>query len=311
MKARWCCFPARPVSGNHGSRPRLWNVLLASAHVACAISARRNTPTVRFIRSSAKWNVLPDWRTTTPRKRNSTSSTRVLKQTSTSTQDAALFAEMLSLPNDGRYPALELTPQQRRQRTLEALVLQMEALARSCPVLMIFEDAHWTDPTSLELFGRAVDRIRTLSVLLIVTFRPEFEPRWIGQPHVTALTLNRLAQREVGAMIDHIVGNKPLPANIRQDIIERTDGIPLFVEEMTKAVLEAESEGEARRTVAAGSLPGTGDPRKLARIVDGAARPARHRQGVGADRGGDRTRVLPSPAGCGRAQAGGGAANGA
>jgi len=175
---------------------------------------------------------------------------RVLKQTSTSAQDAALFAEMLSLPNDGRHPAVGLTPQQRRQRTLEALVSQIEALARFSPVLMVFEDAHWSDPTSLEALGRAADRIRKLSVLLIVTFRPEFEPGWIGQPHVTPLSLNRLASREVGAMIDHIVGNNPLPANIRQDIIERTDGIPLFVEEMTKAVLEAESEGEARRAAA-------------------------------------------------------------
>ena len=139
----------------------------------------------------------------------------------------------------------------------------MEALSRSRPVLMIFEDAHWSDPTSLELFGRAVDQIRTLSVLLIVTFRPEFEPGWIGQPHVTALTLNRLAPREVGAMIDHIVGNKPLPANIRQDIIERTDGIPLFVEEMTKAVLEAESEGEARQTAALVPSPALAVPASL------------------------------------------------
>ena len=170
---------------------------------------------------------------------------------------------MLSLPNDGRYPALELTPQQRRQRTLEALVSQMEALARQNPVLMIFEDAHWTDPTSLEAFGRAVDRIATLRVLLIVTFRPEFEPPWIGRPHVTALTINRLAQREIDAMIDRVVGNKLLPANIRQDIIERTDGIPLFVEEMTKAVLEAESEGEARRTAAAVPSPALAVPASL------------------------------------------------
>jgi class 3 adenylate cyclase/predicted ATPase len=177
----------------------------------------------------------------------------LLRQTSTSTQDAALFADMLSLPNDGRFPVVELTPQQRRQRTLEALVLQVEDLARSYPVLMVFEDAQWSDPTSLELLSRSVDRLRTLSVLLIVTCRPEFEPGWIGKPHVTALNLNRLAAREVGDIIDHIVGNKPLPANIRQDIIERTDGIPLFVEEMTKAVLEAESESEARR--AAASIP--------------------------------------------------------
>jgi predicted ATPase len=159
----------------------------------------------------------------------------LLAQSPTPRQDAALFAEMLSLPNDGRYPVLELTAQQRRQKTLEALHAQVEMFARKCPVLMILEDAHWVDPTSLEAFGRAVDRIATLPVLLIVTFRPEFEPLWIGQPHVTALTLNRLTRREVDAMIDRVIGNKQLPANIRQDILERTDGVPLFVEEDTRA----------------------------------------------------------------------------
>ena len=123
----------------------------------------------------------------------------MLAQSSTSAQDAALLAEMLSLPNDGRYPALELTPQQRRQRTLEALVSQIVALSRQNPLLIIFEDAHWTDPTTLELFGRIVDRIPTLRVLLIVTFRPEFEPPWIGRPYVTPHSINRLAEREVGA----------------------------------------------------------------------------------------------------------------
>ena len=162
---------------------------------------------------------------------------------------------MLSLPNDGRYPALELTPQQRRQRTLEALISQVATLSRQNPVLMIFEDAQWTDPTSLELFSRIVDRIPTLRVLLIMTFRPEFEPPWIGRPYVTALTINRLTEREVGAMIDRIVGNKLLPATIRQDIIERTDGIPLFVEEMTKAVLEAGSESAVEYTAAAVPSP--------------------------------------------------------
>jgi predicted ATPase len=166
----------------------------------------------------------------------------VLALTSTSEQDAALLVDMLSLPNDGRYPTLDLTPEQRRQRTLQALVSQMEVLAGQTPVLMIFEDAHWSDPTSLEAFGRVVDRTATLRVLLLVTFRPEFVPPWIGQSHVTALTLNRLPRRAIDAMIDGVVGNKPLPASIRQDIIERTDGIPLFVEEMTKAVLEAGNE---------------------------------------------------------------------
>jgi predicted ATPase len=187
----------------------------------------------------------------------------VLAQTSTATEDAALFAEMLSLPNDGRYPALHSVPQQRRQRTLEALIAQTEALTHQNPVLMIFEDAHWTDPTSLELLGRAVDRIATLRVLLIVTFRPEFEPPWIGRPHVAALTINRLVQRDIGAMIDRMVGNKLIPASIRQDIIERTDGIPLFVEEMTKAVLEAASESEARRMAATVPSPALAVPASL------------------------------------------------
>src|SRR6202051_4263452 len=108
----------------------------------------------------------------------------VLAQTSTSIEAAALFAEMLSLPNDGRYPALDLAPEQRRQRTLEALTAQLAALARQKPVLMIFEDAHWVDPTSLEVLGRIVDRIQTLSPLLIVTSRPEFTAPWGGQSHV-------------------------------------------------------------------------------------------------------------------------------
>ena len=172
-------------------------------------------------------------------------------QSFTPRQHAALLAEMLSLPNDGRYPILELAPQQWRQKTLEALTAQLEGLSRSNPVLMIFEDVHWIDPTSLEALGRTVERLRTLGMLLIVTYRPEFEPPWIGRPYVTALNLNRLGEREIGALIDSVTGNKSLPESIRQDIVERTDGIPLFVEEMTRAVLEAENEGGARNTAAA------------------------------------------------------------
>jgi predicted ATPase len=112
---------------------------------------------------------------------------------------------------------------------------------------MIFEDAHWTDPTSLEVLGLVMERIQTLPVLLIVTFRPEFEPPWIGRPHVTSLIINRFAHGEINSLIDRVAGNRMLSPSIRQDIIERTDGIPLFVEEMTKAVLEAESK--ARRDV--------------------------------------------------------------
>ncbi|HEV2624751.1 MAG TPA: adenylate/guanylate cyclase domain-containing protein, partial [Xanthobacteraceae bacterium] len=186
-----------------------------------------------------------------------------LAQTSTSNEDAALIAEMLSLPNDGRHPALELTPQQRRQKTMQALTTQIETLSRKKPVLMILEDAHWADPTSLEAFGRAVDRIRRLRVLLLVTFRPEFDAPWVGRPYVTALIINRLPEHEAGAIIDRIVGNRLLSASIRQDIIDRSDGIPLFVEEMTKAVLEAGSETAAKSTVAAVPVPALAVPASL------------------------------------------------
>ena len=187
----------------------------------------------------------------------------VLEQTSTSIEDAALFAQMLSLPNDGRYPLLDLTPQQRRQRTLEALTAQAAKLATQRPVLMIFEDAHWIDPTSLELLSRTVDQIKTVPALLIVTFRPEFQAPWVENSHVTSVTLNRLGKNEVAALIAGLVGNKELPADVMAEILERTDGIPLFVEEMTKAVLEAEGEVEARRTVAAIPSPALRVPASL------------------------------------------------
>src|SRR5262249_43969102 len=134
---------------------------------------------------------------------------------------------------------------------------------RQSPVLMIFEDAQWADPTSLEAFGRAIDRIQTLRVLLLVTFRPEFHAPWVGRPYVTTLIVNRLAEHAAGAMIDRIVGNRLLPVSIRQDIIERTDGVPLFVEEMTKAVLEAGSEMAIERALAAVPSPGLEVPASL------------------------------------------------
>ncbi len=128
---------------------------------------------------------------------------------------------------------------------------------------MIFEDVHWIDPTSLEALGRGIDRIKAVGVLLIITYRPEFEPPWTGRPYVTTLTINRFGEREIGALIDNVTGNKPLSASVRQDIIERTDGIPLFVEEMTKAVLEAEGEGAAERTAAAIPSPALAVPASL------------------------------------------------
>ena len=187
----------------------------------------------------------------------------LLTQSSTPPQDAALFAEMLSLTNDGRYPPVEVEPQLRRQKTLKALGSQLEALARINPVLVIFEDAHWADPTSLELFARAVELAVSHRLLILVTFRPEFSPPLIGRPHVTELTLHRLAPCDIDFLIEGVVGNRSLPAGIRQDIIQRTDGIPLFAEEMTKAVLDAEGESDAQRAFAAGPTPVVAVPASL------------------------------------------------
>jgi class 3 adenylate cyclase len=193
----------------------------------------------------------------------------MLAQTSISPESAALFAEMLSLTNDGRYATLPQEPQQRRERTLEALLSQLKALADKNPVLMIFEDAHWSDPTSLEAFDRVIDRVPGHRVLAVVTFRPDFDPPWIGRPYVTSLTINRLGERDVSSMIDAIIGNKPLPASVRHDIVERSDGIPLFIEEMTKAVLEIGATTE--RTIAsvppaALALPATLHASLMARL---------------------------------------------
>ncbi len=174
----------------------------------------------------------------------------LLRQTAAPIEDAGLIADTLSLPNDGRYPEIDLSPRERRQKTMDALVRRVETFSHSAPVLMVFEDAHWADPTSIELVGRLISRIGSDRILFVVTFRPEFEPPWIGHAHITIITLNRLASWKVVTLIDRIVGNHSLDETLRRDIIERADGIPLFVEEMTKAVLETVSEGEARRTVA-------------------------------------------------------------
>jgi class 3 adenylate cyclase len=175
----------------------------------------------------------------------------VLARTGPQVEDIVLFAEMLSIPNDGRYPALDLVPQKRRQRTLDALVAQLASLASQQPVLLIFEDVHWIDPTSLDALGRLVDQVRTLPVLLVATFRPDFSVPWTELAHVTTLTLSRMGKREAAEIIARLAGGRELAGDLVCEIVDRTDGIPLFVEEMTKAVLEAESDTGGRGTVVA------------------------------------------------------------
>jgi class 3 adenylate cyclase/predicted ATPase len=153
--------------------------------------------------------------------------------------DVQLLAELLSVPTADRYQPLNFSARQKKQKTIEALVRQLELLGRQRPVLMIFEDAHWIDPSSRELLDTTIERVARLPVLLVITFRPEFHPPWTGQSHVTTLNLSRLGRREGAALAGSVARNNVLPVEIIEEIIERTDGIPLFVEELTKAVVEA------------------------------------------------------------------------
>jgi class 3 adenylate cyclase len=150
-----------------------------------------------------------------------------------------LLAALLSIPTGNRYPPLNLSPQKRKEKTLQAQLALLEGLAGRQPVLMVFEDVHWSDPTTRESLDLLTERIATLRVLLIITFRPDFTPAWIGLPHVTFLNLNRLSKRQRAEMMTHVGGGKALPKEIADQIVDRTDGVPLFIEELTKAVIES------------------------------------------------------------------------
>jgi class 3 adenylate cyclase/predicted ATPase len=152
---------------------------------------------------------------------------------------ATLFAALLSIPFGERYAPLALTSTQQRRQTLAALLDQIEGLARRQPILLFFEDAQWADATSLELLDLTVERVRQLPVLALFTFRPDFEPPWVGLPNVSTLSLGRLERSNVESIIARVTGGRPLPAEVTEQIVVKTDGNPLFVEELTKAVLEA------------------------------------------------------------------------
>jgi class 3 adenylate cyclase/predicted ATPase len=178
--------------------------------------------------------------------------------------DAAFLVDLVSLPHSQRYLLPNLSPQQKKERTLQALMRRLEGLARRQPVVMILEDAQWIDPTSRELLDLTVERVRRLPVLLIITFRPEFQPAWRREAHVTRLVLNRLDRHARSALVKQIAGGKELPNEVVAQIVERTDGVPLFIEELTKSVLESgllrEEEG---RHVLDGPLPPLAIPTSL------------------------------------------------
>ncbi|MBV9686276.1 MAG: AAA family ATPase, partial [Alphaproteobacteria bacterium] len=173
-----------------------------------------------------------------------------------------LLAELLSLASS---PAdLSLSPQRKREMLFEALLHQLAALARSRPVLMVFEDAHWIDPTTRELLDLTLDRVARLPVLLVVTFRPEFQHAWAGEPHVSALALNRLGGRDGATLVERLAGDAGLPRETVAEIVERADGVPLFVEELTKAVLESgDGDNRVASLLAASPLPNLSIPATL------------------------------------------------
>jgi class 3 adenylate cyclase len=179
-------------------------------------------------------------------------------------QDLALIADLLSLPTDGRYPVLALSPEQKLEMTLTALLDLFDDAAAQSPVLAVFEDAHWIDPTSLDLLDRSVARIAHLPVLLVITFRPELQPSWVGQPHVTMLPLSRLGRRDSVDIIAGITGDKALPNAVVERVLAHTDGVPLFIEELTSSLLESGLlREEVDRYVLDGTLPRLAIPTTL------------------------------------------------
>ena len=175
-----------------------------------------------------------------------------------------LVAALLGVPTGEGYPALTLTPEVQKRRTLQALVDQVAGLAAQRPVLAMYEDVHWIDPSTLELLGLVIERVRELPVLVLITFRPEFQPPWTAQAHVTSLTMGRLGRRQGADLVARVTGDKPLPTEIVEQIVARTDGVPLFVEELTKTVLESGLLADAGdRYELAGPLPPLAIPTTL------------------------------------------------
>ena len=202
-----------------------------------------------------------------------------------------------------------MAPSEQKERTIAALIALFEGLTKDAPVLALLEDAHWIDPTSLDVFGRLVDRLPSLRALLVITFRPEFAAPWVGRAHVASLPLSRFGRRQALAMVDGVAGGKALPAEVLEQIVAKTDGVPLFVEELTKTVLESGllREENGAYVLAAAltplAIPSTLQDSLMARL-DRLA-PVKEIAQIG---GGDRARILVSPAGGGLADPGRGVA---
>ena len=239
--ARWCCSRASPGSASRACSGRLRERLGDEPHTPlshyCSPHHTNSAlyPVIDLLERAARLE-----REEPPETCSWPGSRRCSAGASDRPREVVpLLAALLGVPSGKRYPALNLTPEVQKRRTLQALLDQLAALAAPQPVLALYEDVHWIDPSTLELLGLVIERIRQLPVLALITFRPEFQPPWTGQAHVTTLTMSRLGRRQGADLVARVTGDKPLPAEIVEQIVARTDGVPLFVEELTKTVLES------------------------------------------------------------------------
>src|ERR1700761_7430072 len=240
VKARWFCCPVNPGAGRGASLNALRERLEAQG-----VQALRFQCSPYHV-NSAFWPIIDNFERTLKFARNETTEAKldqlkalVVTHYRRPLTDVRFVASILSIPCEQRYGALPITPQKHKDETLRTLVDLTEATARKQPSVMLFEDAHWADPTTLEVLDLLIDRVRSVPLLVVLTHCPEFQSRWSDQGHVGALNLSKLTRAQSNAIISALTGGRALPVTLHEQILTRTDGVPLFVEELTKSILEA------------------------------------------------------------------------
>ena len=250
--------PASQVLESHGWQRASWSISRKSSTPAAGFIAPPTTRIAPFIRLSNKSSGSQVFDRTAAPVRNllgwSSYSRRPHRILS---RDAAVVADLLALPLEEHDATPAMSPQQKLELTLTVLLEQIESVAARAPLLIVFEDVHWIDPTSLELLDRIILRIADFPVLLVITFRPEFQPTWLGLRNVTMLPLSRLGRRDATAIIGSMAQGKALPGTTLEQILLHSDGVPLYIEELTRSVLESGLQRETTHWVSSIAVPTT------------------------------------------------------